>query len=422
MRLQASGARNDIPTLRVPDSSLGFLRDGYLFGTRRFRAVGADGFHTRIAGLPVTVMHGSDAARIFYEGGRFGRERAMPTSVLHLLQDEGSVQTLSAEPHTRRKMLFVRMLSTQQALAGLREIFVEELREAVGGWPAEIVLHNALQLVLTRTVLRWTGISADDVDVPKLAGELGSMIENAGRFGPPNWIARARRRRTEAWAERVIDAARAGRFGDETPVAAFAEHVDENGELLPAAVAAVELLNVLRPTVAVARFMVFAVHALHTRGRWRDQFAAGDDTDVLNFVHEVRRFYPFFPVIGGRVEREFEWRGHRFGVGDWVMLDLYGTNHDPRLWFTPERFTPERFRDWSGDRNALIPQGAGEAKTGHRCPGEQATVELMAEAVRVFSRDIDYTVPDQDLRISLRRFPALPPTGLLLTAARLRRP
>ena len=89
------------------DSTLRFVRDGYLFGTRGFRAAASDHFRTRLLGRPVLVMRGLEATRFFYEGGRFRREGAMPRSVLTLLQDEGSVQALEEEAHRRRKELFL---------------------------------------------------------------------------------------------------------------------------------------------------------------------------------------------------------------------------------------------------------------------------------------------------------------------------
>src|SRR5690606_537526 len=130
----------------------------------------------------------------------------------------------------------------------------------------------------------------------------------------PNWIARARRLRAEAWAESEILRRRGAPLG-QSIVDEIAGMTEPNGFLVPADTAAVELLNVLRPTVAVGRFMVFAALALHLRPRWREAFAAGDTADLENFVNEVRRYYPFFPLIGGTVLRPFQWHGQEFAPG-----------------------------------------------------------------------------------------------------------
>jgi fatty-acid peroxygenase len=68
----------------------------------------------------------------------------------------------------------------------------------------------------------------------------------------------------------------------------------------------------------------------------------GDERDLEAFAQQVRHFYPFFPFIGGRVLQPFGWNGHRFERGEWVLLDIYGTNHDQRLWEDAESFRPER--------------------------------------------------------------------------------
>lgn len=402
------------------DSSIAFLRDGYLFGQRRFLRLRSDAFRTRIMGRPVVVMRGAEAARIFYEGDRFTRDRAMPTSVLHLLQDEGSVQSLDGVPHHHRKSLFARMLMDNDALRRLRELYAEEWFRATTDWDAPVVLHEELITVLTRVALRWVGIDPDTVDVPARAGELAGMIENAGRFGPPNWLARQRRHRTERWAGELIAGVRSGNVlvDPDSPLAQLAHHTELDGARLDQAAAAVELINLLRPVVAVGRFIVFAALALHVRPSWRMAFAGGDTGDVGNFVQEVRRYYPFFPVIGGRAQRGFEWHGHRFEIGDWVLLDLFATNRDERSWPDPDRFQPERFRTWAGEPNTLVPQGGGELIEGHRCPGERATIELMEEAVDLLTRGTDYDVPPQDLRVSLRRFPATPESGFVIEAVR----
>jgi fatty-acid peroxygenase len=177
-------------------------------------------------------------------------------------------------------------------------------------------------------------------------------------------------------------------------------------------------LNVLRPTVAVGRFIVFAAHALHENPQWAEHFAAGDEEDLEGFVQEVRRYYPFFPVIGGRVRHPFIWRGHAFKTNDWVLLDLYGTDHDQGVWRQPHEFRPERFRAWQGDPNSLIPQGGGPYDTGHRCPGEGITIALMTQAVRMLTLEMSYSVPPQDLAIRLDRMPALPNGGFVVANIR----
>ncbi|GAA1831572.1 cytochrome P450 [Agromyces salentinus] len=398
-----------IPRSGALDDGPGFLLDGYTFGQRRFRKLGTDAFTTRLAGRPATVVYGADAARIFYEGDRFSRERAMPTSVQHLLQDEGSVQTLEGAAHHHRKTMFMQMLRPE-AVAGLTRIFDAE-------WTAATVRHadttrslyDVAVETLTRAAVAWCGIPEEAVDVRQLAGDLAAMVDRAASFGPPNWAARARRRRAEASARSLIERVRRGELSiaDETPVRRIATETDADGGLLPVEVAAVELLNVLRPIVAVSRYLVFGAHALHHHPAWARGVAA-DDEAAVRFANEVRRRYPFFPVMGGTVQRAFDWRSRTFQPGEWVVLDLYATNHDARAWSAPERFNPDRFTGWNGDPNTLVPQGAGEVATGHRCPGEAATIALTAEFVQRVAAEAPFTVPPQDLRIGLRRMPALP--------------
>ena len=136
-------------------------------------------------------------------------------------------------------------------------------------------------------------------------------------------------------------------------------------------------------------------------------------------MQEVRRFYPFVPFLGGRrVRSAFQWRGHRFEPGTLVLIDVYGTNHDPALWRSPERFQPERFRDWRGDPFSFIPQGGGPV-TGHRCPGERLTVHSLALALHFLTRGVTYQLtPGQDLGFDLARMPTYPRGGVALGGVR----
>jgi fatty-acid peroxygenase len=194
-------------------------------------------------------------------------------------------------------------------------------------------------------------------------------------------------------------------------VAAVARHRDHDGALLPHRVAAVELLNVLRPTVAVAWFVAFAGHALHRWPALRERLRVGDGDFVTAFVHELRRFYPFAPFVGGRAVSDLSWGDVDIPAGATVLLDIYGQHHDPRLFEDPYTFRPERFIDRPIGAFDLLPQGGGDPATGHRCPGEPITIALLETLVPRLAR-LDYAVPPQDLTIPLHRIPTRPSSGV----------
>ncbi|CAM5526582.1 Cytochrome P450 OS=Kitasatospora aureofaciens OX=1894 GN=GCM10010502_54870 PE=4 SV=1 [Kitasatospora aureofaciens] len=65
------------------------------------------------------------------------------------------------------------------------------------------------------------------------------------------------------------------------------------------------------------------------------------------------------------------------------------------------------------DPQKLIPQGGGDAATGHRCPGAGVMVGLLESLAPRLAR-LDYTVPDQDLTIALGRVIARPRSGFVI--------
>jgi fatty-acid peroxygenase len=411
----------DLPRV-AGDSSIAFLREGYRFGMHRFDGLGTDGFQTRLLLRPVAFLRGSDASRFFYEGDRFTRDGALPTSVLHSLQDEGSVQTLDGPAHHHRKSIFLDLM-TPESIQVLRTAFRKAWLKESRAWAfrESIVLHDEAARVLTMAACEWAGVPLVEDQVGQRSREFLAMIDNAGSFGVPNWYGRTMRQRTEAWAREVVANAFEGSVPTKpgSALAILAAHRDSQGKQLPVGVAAIELLNVLRPTVAVGRFVVFAAWMLRRHPEWSVALESTDE-GLYDFVQEVRRFSPFFPVVGGRAKGELEWNGQLFREGDWVLLDLFATNRDPRLWEAPEEFLPERFTNSWPDHNALIPQGGGDSRWGHRCPGEDPTIETIAEAVRLLTRETTYRVPGQDLRVSLRKMPALPESGFVMADVRTR--
>ncbi|MFE9184004.1 cytochrome P450 [Micromonospora haikouensis] len=409
-----------MPADRSPDSTLALLREGYRFIGDRCDRYGTDIFQTRLLLEPTICLRGRPAAAIFYDPERFVRAGAAPKRMQRTLTGVGGVQGLDGAAHHDRKAMFMSIM-TPSAVRQLGQLFDDEWRARVPAWEraGRVVLHDEVAPLLTRAVCAWAGVPLADTEVARRSAVMRSMIEGPTAFGPRHWRGRVGRRRGERWLGEVVERARVGVLPAPpgSALRAIAEHRDGRGQLLPRRIAAVELLNVLRPTVAVDRFVVFAALALHDHPQWRDQ-VRGDDDATECFVQEVRRYYPFFPVAAARVRRSFDWQGHHFPQGRRVLLDLYGTNHHEALWPEPEQFRPERFAGWRGDPYALVPQGGGEHLTGHRCAGEWITIELLKRAVTNLTTTMRYEVPPQDLAIDLRRMPALPPSGLVIADVR----
>src|SRR5699024_11450684 len=71
-------------------------------------------------------------------------------------------------------------------------------------------------------------------------------------------------------------------------------------------------------------------HALFSRSDIYDQLKDNFDELQDSFIHEMRRYYPFFPAVPGISLQDVEIDGYLIPEGSWVALDLYVTNHDAR--------------------------------------------------------------------------------------------
>ena len=199
-----------------------------------------------------------------------------------------------------------------------------------------------------------------------------------------------------------------------SPLYEISWHLDLDDNRLDTQMAAVELLNIVRPIVAIARYVMFGALAIHTNPETKEKLQENEGNYRQWFVQEVRRYYPFGPFLGARVRRDFIWQDCKFKKGTLVLLDVYGTNHSPKLWSDPDEFYPDRFRDWKGNPFDFIPQGGGNYSSGHRCAGEWLTIEVMKASFDFLTNQVDYTVPEQDLNINLVRMPTIPKSRFIM--------
>ena len=412
-----------IPRTTSPDSTIALMRDPYRFIATRCQRYGADIFRTRILLRETICMSGPAAAELFYDNARFARHGAAPARLQKTLLGEGGVQGLDGAAHQHRKAMFLSLM-TPERLAALAEATADGWRTFARRWASQrdVVLYDELHELLARAVCAWAGVALQEEEVGRRTRELAALFDAAGAVGPRHWWSRFARVRAERWISGVVGEIRDGRLHAPEGSAAhvIAWHREADGQLLDARLAAVELLNVLRPTVAVSVYLVFVAHALHHHQESQQRLRADEADYAELFVQEVRRFYPFFPSAVARTRDAFEWNGYPFPAGRSVMLDLNGTNHDPRAWDAPGEFRPERFRQWDGSPFNFIPQGGGDHRVHHRCAGEWITIELMKVAANFLARGMEYEVPPQDLRIDYSRLPALPRSRFVIRHVRLR--
>lgn len=413
----------EIPHDRSPESAFAFLSDPYRFIGRRTQRLRSDVFSTRLTGRRTICMTGREATALFYDTSLMKREGAMPARVQKTLLGEGGVQGLDGDVHRARKAMFL-AIATGDGLDRLLSISARQWRAHVHDWQVRggVQLYAGMCSLLAQAACEWVGIPAGAFDPSRRTRQIVALFDGAGAVGPRHWKARISRGETERWLSDLVRRVRAGTIAcdPDTPLAVVSRHVDADGARIDERVAAVELLNLIRPTTAVAVYAVFVAHALHAYPREADALRADDPAVLERFVQEVRRFYPFFPAVAARTCRAFSWQGLDFPQGRRVMLDLYGTNHDPRIWPAPERFAPSRFEAPFDGRLDLVPQGGGDHAGGHRCAGEWITVALMKQAARMLTDALSYTVPAQATWIDFKRLPALPRDGFVLREVRER--
>jgi fatty-acid peroxygenase len=410
-----------IPNDRNPDNTMALLFEGYNFISDRCRRFDSDLFETRLLLEKTICMTGPEAARLFYDEELFQRQGAAPKRMQKTLFGTPGVQGLDGEAHRHRKAMFMSLM-TPESIRRLAELTSQSWLTDIGEWERhrELVLFDHVRRVLCRAVCEWAGVPLPQEDVERRADEFEAMIDGAGGMGLRFRQGVRARKRVEAWIGGLIEQVRGGAWKppEDSALGLIAGHRDLDGNLLEPWVAAVEVINVLRPTVAVSRYVVFAALALHRHPENREILQAGGEEDLENFLHEVRRFYPFFPFVAARVRKSFEWKGYFFPEGTRVLLDLYGTNHDPRTWEAPQEFRPERFRRRDINPWNFIPQGGGDHYENHRCAGEWITIELMKVAVRHLCRSMTYEVPMQNLQIRFSRIPAIPESRFVIANVR----
>lgn len=406
-----------IPCDKAIDNSLSLLLEGYPFIQNRCQKYKTDIFQTRIFGQKTICMTGKDAAKVFYDNNFFKRKDVTPKRIQKTLTGQNGVQGLDGNEHADRKQMFMSIM-TPENLKLLIDYTVEQWETNSRKWNnKDIVLFDEAQIIMCQVACRWAGVPLQKNEIKQRASDLGKMIDGFGAVGPRHWQGRIARKKSEKWIRGIIDKIRTQKLSPLRSTAAYtiAWHLDQNSNFLSTKVAVVELLNIIRPMVAIATYITFGALAMHDNPECRKNFQSGDNVYKQMFVQEIRRFYPFTPYVGAQAKKSFTWKQYNIKKGTLVLLDIYGTNHDSRLWSNPYEFIPERFNNWTYNAFTFMPQGGGDYSNGHRCAGELVTIEAMKTSLDFISNHLTYKVPKQDLNYRLSRIPTLPKSRFIMS-------
>lgn len=420
------------------EQALEFLRSGYLFASRVRQKAGVpatshDPVALTMLGKTSVLVRGAEGVKFFYDTDLMKRDGAMPRFIQLPLFGAGAVHTLDGEAHRVRKNALADMAYDDRRVADFQRLVAEELDAMHRRWTGGSgTVHDDAALAFGRAALRWAGVELPDRQMDRRVRQMNRLLDTFGRPSR-NPVAMAERIRLDRWATRLIRDVRAGevRADPDSVLAHMAELRDDRGEPVEDKVAAVELQNLTRPTVAVGRFAAFAAVALVEHPEWVDRIreaserAGGSVTDVpeaVAFAQEVRRTYPFVPMLPALATKDTEISGCPVRKGQRVLLDFVGTLTSPSEWDDAGSFDPERFLPYDGVKaaesiTAFIPQGGADVRTGHRCPGEKIAVAALAAAVAVMCRPgVRISSDVEDTTFPWTRMLTRPETGVRVSA------
>ncbi len=400
------------------DHTMALMQEGYSFIHNRVKQFHSDIFETRLLGEKVICMTGEEATAVFYDPERFMKNGAAPKHVQRTLFGENAIQCMDGKAHLHRKQLFLSLTASEHQKK-LADLVMLKWEAALQEWMTkdQVILFDEAAKVLCEAACEWAGVPLAKSETKDRAEDFCAMVDGFGAVGTRYFKGKNARSRAEEWIVGLIEEVRSGTLPIEggTALHSMAHHREYDGTLIAANMAAIELINLLRPIVAISTFITFSALALHHYPECLAKLTGSDNQYYELFAQEVRRYYPFAPFLGARVKKDFVWKECYFTKGTLVLLDIYGTNHDVRIWEDPFEFEPERFRNWKGNLYSFIPQGGGATDKTHRCPGEGISVELMKKSIDFLVNKVIYTVPKQTLRYPMDRIPTLPESGFIIT-------
>ena len=108
-------------------------------------------------------------------------------------------------------------------------------------------------------------------------------------------------------------------------------------------------------------------------------------------LDETLRLYPPIHVANRLARTEHSIGGYRIPAGTRVMLSIYLTHRDPKVWREPDRFLPERFGPEAQEGRtpfSYLPFGAGPRNCIGAAFGKTESLLVLAQLLRTFALEL----------------------------------
>lgn len=397
-----------IPKDRGWDNRIQLMLEGYLFVQNRCNHLDTDVFQTKLGGKNVICMSGQEAAEIFYDEEKFERLKVLPQ--IKLTPNANEKMSIHNLDDKQWEQLFNELLSSTR-INELNSLYLKKLQERLENWTKQeqIIFFDEMKQLLTEVACQWTGIPVNDEELKIRTDEIFALIDPFETVGLKPRYSKRIRNRVESWIQEVFVQVWKEEIKPE-PNSTINQisNFQHEEKLLSVSVATNILIHILKTIVSNATFITFETLATIQHQEYKRKI---DDIDQYDnwFVQEVRRYFPFEPFLGAKVRKEFTWEGYTFPEGSLVLLDMYGTNHDPRIWHNPDLFWPDRYKDIDFD-----PHTPKEHEYDWNMLWEHLTKHLMKTTLHFLTYNMTYEVGDHDFEYSLRKMPTMLKTGLIL--------
>lgn len=402
---------SDIPGRSGPEESLA-AEEGGGFGWSEQRAAEfGDVCRTTIFGQDAVLLTGEVGIKAFYDTERVVREGVMPQWAKALLGDGvvDVVPNLDGEAHVHRKRALLRAMTPEALRVYLPAINAAVSRD-VERWERarEVDWIRELQRTAFFTLSKViTGTDGSD----DLFAHYVQVSETLFRGGNQDAGVRARDGMLSWYRSALAEKRRRG-LG-ELPADVIGI-LTCNGDLTDEQIVA-EIQHMFVGSGGVWKVCCNLLAFMESRPalleRARNEIGKfgippsfqnlAGSTYLQSLVEETARLTPSINVQMGRTIKPFEVHGYTVPTGTLVLGGFHATNHSPRIYAEAGDFNPARpgCPYSKSSPFTYVPFGGGDARTGHRCMGEQLVYLTVKAILSRITRDYTWTaIRPEELR------------------------